>query len=160
MIPMVLSRRFALLGLSLSVLTAATPLRAADAKSVRAAIEALDKKYDEAFNKGDAGALASLHLDDAQILAPDAETVKGRPAIEQFWKAEIKSATTLGAKNASKPIEIEEHGGVAHETGSWVSIKAGGSIIEEGKYLVLWKKHDGQWKIFRETWNVKRAATK
>ncbi len=121
---------------------------------------AQEKKYDEAFNKGDAKALASLYLEDAQILAPDGDVVKGRQAIEEFWKAEIKSAASDGIKSVSTPIEVEQHGRVAHEAGIWVNTKADGSVAMEGKYFVLWRKQSGQWKIYRETWNRKGPATK
>lgn len=150
-----LPRRRALFGLSLTFLALTNPSRAADAGETRTAILALEKKYDEAYNKGDAAALASLYLDDAQILSPDKDPVKGRPAIQEHWQAEIKTSVAAGEKNYSEPLEIEDHGSVAHETGKWFAKKADGTVMQEGRYFVLWKKKAGQWKIYRETWNLK-----
>ena len=41
----------------------------------------------EAFNKGDIAALANMYSEDAYSLPPAAESVRGRSAIQQFWKS-------------------------------------------------------------------------
>ena len=50
------------------------------------AIEAAVQRYVEASNQGDADALASLYADDAVLLPPDHEPVRGRAAIGDFWR--------------------------------------------------------------------------
>jgi uncharacterized protein (TIGR02246 family) len=47
-------------------------------------LPALDQKYDEAFNNGDAVALAATYTEDG-ILVHDAGPVYGREAIEKYY---------------------------------------------------------------------------
>lgn len=137
---------------SLTVLAAGPAVvAAADNSKTRAAIEALEKKYDQALNKGNAAELAALYEDDARIFAPDHEIVKGSKAILAFWKEE--SAKAMEEPNESSPLEIEDYGDVATEMGAWKSRKANGELAEQGKYMVIWRQHGGGWKIHRETWN-------
>ena len=151
MIRHTLVRWLALLTLLFSCILPPNPLTAAEPKATRAAMEALGKKYDDAFNKRDATALASLYAPDAQIILPEQDFIVGRPAIEKFWKTEL--AVSVG-RQTSTTIEVENHGEVAFETGEWVVIMPDGGIADRGKFLLVWKRSDGQWKIHRETWNL------
>jgi ketosteroid isomerase-like protein len=35
-----------------------------------------------------------------------------------------------------------------------------GKQIDKGKYIVLWKKEDGKWKLFRDCYNSDLPAVK
>ena len=35
-------------------------------------------------------------------------------------------------------------------TGTWSH--ANGTVVNRGRYLLVWKKDDGKWKILRDTW--------
>ena len=52
----------------------------------KATIQSLNDKFAQAFNAGDAAAVAALYTDDAVILPPGAEMMKGKNAIRAFWK--------------------------------------------------------------------------
>jgi uncharacterized protein (TIGR02246 family) len=52
----------------------------------KSTIEKLNDAWTAAFNKGDAAAVAALYTDDAYVLPPGADMVKGRSAIESFWR--------------------------------------------------------------------------
>jgi ketosteroid isomerase-like protein len=147
-----LRRRQILKMAGLSLIAATQTHRAAEKASVRSIIEAIEKKYDDALNAKDAVTLASLYLENAQILAVDKPIVKGRAAIEEFWKSETAAATE-GARNVSTPLEVEEHGRNATETGTWKETKANEELVATGKYLVVWSLQGTQWKIHREIWN-------
>ncbi len=51
-----------------------------------ATIQKLDDAWSDAFNKGDAAAIAAMYAEDAYLLPPGHDMVKGRAAIEGFWK--------------------------------------------------------------------------
>src|SRR5258708_33159590 len=52
----------------------------------KATIEKLNDVWTAAFNKGDAAAVAALYTEDAYVLPPGSAMVKGRAAIEAFWR--------------------------------------------------------------------------
>ena len=52
----------------------------------KATIEKLNDAWTAAFNKGDAAAVAAMYTEDAYVLPPGAEIVKGHVAIEAFWR--------------------------------------------------------------------------
>ena len=57
---------------------------------IRSAYEA----WNEAFNRGDAGAVASLYTEDAKLLPPTHDVIEGRRAIEEFWNGLFKAGVT------------------------------------------------------------------
>src|SRR5262245_41069489 len=55
-----------------------------------AAVRKLAEKFMEAFNRGDARALASFWTDDGEYIDPDGDTIRGRAAIEKDYVAFFK----------------------------------------------------------------------
>ena len=49
-------------------------------------IQKLDNAWSQAFNRGDAAAIAAMYAPNADVLPPGHDMVKGRAAIEAFWK--------------------------------------------------------------------------
>ena len=56
----------------------------------KAVIQEADDKWAETFNKGDAAALAAMYTEDAYMLPPGAEMMKGRRAIAAFWGQQMQ----------------------------------------------------------------------
>jgi ketosteroid isomerase-like protein len=81
--------------------------------------------------------------------------VTGRAAVTEFW------ANALVAGIASAVLTTEEvsyaGGDTATEIGSAVLSAKDGSVVDEGKYIVLWKQEDGTWRLHRDIWNSNRA---
>ena len=125
-------------------------IASAQSGAVKAAIDAANKKFGAAVTAGNAADVAGLYTDDAMVLPPNGETVTGRPAIEKLFQALVAAGIkeiTLTAK------EVESHGDAATEIGVY-SVKDGtGKEIDRGKYMVSWKKIQGQWKLHRDIWN-------
>lgn len=132
------------------VLCLVSPFGKAHAQDVRAAIVAAEKEFDAAYAKGDIKALGTLYAPDAQILVPDGDIIKGRPAIEAAMVVEMAAG---GRKMSSKTIEAEGHGDWAYETGTYVITGASGKVDEDGKSMAIWKQIDGRWRIFLEIYN-------
>ena len=74
---------------SLFVILAASGARAEDLH----AVQALNDGLAAAFNSGDSGRLAQLYAEDAVLLPPGAELIKGKPKIEDYYRAALPTVT-------------------------------------------------------------------
>ena len=125
--------------------------------NVREAIESGDNEFMESFKHGNAAAIAALYTEEGQLLPPNSDFIKGKKAIETFWKG----AMEMGIKSAK--LEIVEVGGLgetAYEVGKYTLFADNENILDSGKYVVIWKQTDGQWKMHRDIWNSLMPASK
>ncbi|MCF8332143.1 MAG: DUF4440 domain-containing protein [Bacteroidales bacterium] len=119
-------------------------------------IEAVNKSIMEAFEKGDATAIASYYTSDAQMFPPNTPTIEGAESIRKFWK----SGMERGIKEAIfETKSAKSTGNTAVEEGMFKLLAQGDHLISEGKYILTWEKVDGNWKITRDMWN-KNAPVK
>jgi uncharacterized protein (TIGR02246 family) len=126
----------------------------AAAQSAREDIEAALTKFMDAFNSGNAAAVAEMYTEDAAVLPPDGKRVDGRKGVEEFWQGAIKG----GMKNLTlNALEVEERADLAYEVGAFtldVPSEGGALSTVAGKYIVIWKKgDDGRWRLHRDIWN-------
>jgi len=114
------------------------------------AIAAAYEKFVDAVARGDADAITALYTEDARILPPGGDIVSGRAALPAFWAAMLG----MGIKRCSfDTLEVEEHGDAAIEIGR-VTLYADGDVqIDTPKYLVVWKREDGKWRMHRDIFN-------
>jgi ketosteroid isomerase-like protein len=121
----------------------------AQSGDARAAIEGVNRKFE------DAAATTALYTADAVLLAPNAPQAKGQAALLEFWKAAL--AGVPGPIKLTTQ-ELVAHGDAAHEIGAYQVSTADGKVAEKGKYVVIWKREGGQWKLHRDIWNSDAAA--
>jgi uncharacterized protein (TIGR02246 family) len=117
-------------------------------------IQKLNDAWLAAFGKGDSHALAELYTEDAYVLPSGAEMVHGRQAIQGFWDNTMKQ---IGDGKLTS-IDIQPLGpDAAREIGTF-SFKTKGNTPEEisGKYVVVWRKIDNQWKLATDIWNMNK----
>ena len=120
----------------------------------KATIQSLSDKFAQAFNAGDAAGVADLYTEDAVILPPGAEMMKGRTAIQAFWKG---AAEQLGNGKLTtvdvKPLGSDR----ALEIGTF-SFRTKASQPQEitGKYEVVWEKVGSDWKLATDIWNTNK----
>jgi uncharacterized protein (TIGR02246 family) len=137
-------------------LGAGTSLNAYGQGDPRAEIERANAALAAAFEKQDAAAAAAMYTETGQIFPPNSDALEGRAAIEQFWKATLAQGI---ARVELKTVEVESLGDSVVETGRATLYSDGGTIIDRAKYLVVWKKVGGQWKLHRDIWNSSQAAS-
>lgn len=117
-------------------------------------IQNLNDQFAKAFNAGDIASLASLYAEDAVILPPGAEMMKGRTAIQAFWKS---AAEQLGDAKLTA-VDVKPLGSnAAREIGTF-SLRTKGSQPQEitGKYVVVWEKAGSDWKLATDIWNMNK----
>jgi ketosteroid isomerase-like protein len=109
----------------------------------------------EAFNAGDASAVAGLYAEDAKLMSPGSSVVEGRAAIEEFWGGVFgigEVSLTLGTS------EAHNNGTLGYSVGSYtLSIQPaeGEPMADEGKYIIVWKRGPtGRWELAVDIWNT------
>jgi uncharacterized protein (TIGR02246 family) len=130
------------------------PQKEMDVAQVRKAIEEGNVKFGEAVRQGAGVAIAALYTEDATLLPPDSEMIKGKTAIEAFWKGGLQ----MGIKDAVlTTVDVSGSGDIAYEIGRYVlKIQPAGAepLEQKGKYVVVWKKTpEGAWKLHVDIWN-------
>ena len=114
----------------------------------RRAIEAAVQRYVDASNQGDADALASLYADDAMLLPPDHEPVRGRAAIGDFWR----QGTDEGLEVTTLTVEVQ--GDLGYLVGRYHLPATDEEPADSGKYVMCLKRQrDGAWKLTADIWN-------
>ena len=119
-------------------------------------IQAANGEFMAAFAAGDAQALATLYAENGMLLPPNSDFVSGTAAIQEFWQA-VMDAGVAGAK-----LTVEEAQGLddtAWEVGRYALYDPAGSTIDEGKYIVLWKRTEAGWRLHRDIWNSSRPMS-
>jgi uncharacterized protein (TIGR02246 family) len=135
------------------VLALSLPAVAQDGGDLRAQIGKLSKAWEKAYNAGDAAALAALYGKDAVVMPPNAEPASGSAAIRTFFDGDVKS----GAKMALTVEDVSGSGENVVESGKFVATSADGKHLDHGKYVTVYKKAGGGWKIYRDIWNSNMA---
>ena len=99
------------------------------------------------FNQGDAARTAAHYAVDAEILPPRHPAIEGRPAITAFFQANIDKYISFGTDTQWSVVR----GDLAIEQGTYnVRNVRVGENVEAGKYLRIWKRTDGAWKLYRD----------
>lgn len=125
------------------------------ASDIRTLIGSANTQFGSAFKRGDAAAMADLYTSGAQLLPANSDFIRGTAAIRTFWQSVID----MGLKDASlETIEVEDHGDTAIEVGRYRLLAAGGAVADQGKYMVVWKKDNGTWKLHRDIWTTSQPA--
>ena len=118
----------------------------------KAPIEKLNDVWTAAFNKGDAAAGAALYTEDAYVLPPGSAMVKGRAAIEAFWR---QAAQQMSDAKLTTIDVLPLGRSAAREIGT-VTLKTKSQPPQEvvGKYVVVWRKIGRDWKLATDIWNT------
>jgi uncharacterized protein (TIGR02246 family) len=118
----------------------------------KATIEKLNDVWTAAFNKGDAAAVAALYTEDAYVLPPGSAMVKGRAAIEAFWR---QAAQQMSDAKLTTVDVLPLGRSAAREIGT-VALKTKSQPPQEvvGKYVVVWRKIGRDWKLATDIWNT------
>lgn len=121
-------------------------------------IAAGNRLFAEAAGKRDVDAIANLYTKDAIVLPPEGPMVIGRDAVRGAWKAAMDQGLT-GVKIESLKVEVS--GDTATDVGhaSMVMKPAGApATTVEVKFMAIWKKTRGQWRIHRDMWSPRAPA--
>ena len=157
---------FAIMGLAISFATLASAQQKDTVDpQVAEQLSALSKKTDEAFNKGDAAALAPLYTEDA-VLVNDTGPIYGREAIVKHWAEvfkQVQFSNHLDKRDQNSPHIIGTTGNEAWSNGEWSTTLKGekfGPVDAKGHWIEIYRREGDTWKKRLDMWNVTPAPTK
>ena len=119
-------------------------------------IEALDRAWVEAFNRGDIDALISLYAEDVVAIPPDHPNIHGREAVAAWLRTSFRTH-----RFHQELTNDEVHAGpdwavmYGHLKLTVTPRDGGRSTTVSGKHMVVWRRDDrGAWKAWRDIWSV------
>ena len=125
-----------------------------DLATAKSSVERENSKFIEAFKKGDSAGVASNYGQDAWVLPPNGDIVKGNEIVS-LWGSFIRS----GVKDLK--LSTDDISGNAEqlaETGNYEIYGDQNKLLDKGKYVVVWKSQNGNWKMYRDIWNTNMPA--
>jgi uncharacterized protein (TIGR02246 family) len=128
--------------------------------SGEAAIKQVADAYVKATLAGDAKAIAALYTEDAVEMPPNVPSVKGRPAIEQYYMKLFSGGTKVG-QFALTHLESRAVGDTGYDVGTYQqSMNPPGQTTatsDTGKYVVILRRSQGAWKVAYAIYNSDQA---
>jgi uncharacterized protein (TIGR02246 family) len=107
------------------------------------------------FNAHNGDAIGQLYTENGRLLPVNSNVIEGQKNIGQFWNAVFE----MGIDNATITTKhVESFGDTAVEEGEYSLFGADNNKLDDGKYIIIWKKVDGQWKLDRDIFSTNMPA--
>ena len=102
----------------------------------------------------DAAGIAELYAQDGAVMPPNAPIGKGRTAIQKTW-ASMMRTPGFGLTFVPEQIVVSSSGDMALDRGTYsLTIAPDGTMqTDTGKYVVVWRKIDREWKVAADIFN-------
>jgi ketosteroid isomerase-like protein/membrane protease YdiL (CAAX protease family) len=97
--------------------------------------------------------IGAAYTEDAKIFPGDRDIIAGRSDITGYWKMPEDIQITY---HKVTPVEIKIKGKEAYDYGYYEGTtkgKDGNESSWKGKYVIIWKKVDKEWKMYLDIWN-------
>lgn len=133
------------------------PLLAQDYQGPEEDIEQIlanTKAFSAAVVAGDLDGIVDAYTEDGKIFPNNRPILEGREALAAYWKPGPDYRTSY---HLLTPLEIKVTGDEARDYGTFEGRTVGPEGEEtswRGKYVVVWKKVDGEWKMYLDIWNA------
>lgn len=144
-----------LMVLSLLFRSAAIAQSGADLEEAKKAIAESNNIYFQAFVKHDSSIFTNRYAEDCCIMAPNAPARCGPHAALEFFHIAYDQFKLRNGKFITLHVYGDGKEYVTEE-GLWQSFDANNVLMDDGKFLVLWKKTPKGWKMFRDSFSSNR----
>lgn len=127
--------------------------RAAEAEAIRA----LSREWLVADQARDVEKAVSFYADDAVELASNTPLVTGKEAVRAWYHTWLP-LPNVSISFATVSVEVAERGDLAWERGTYefTAETPKGKDVDTGKYMTVWKKVGGAWKVAADMANSDR----
>jgi ketosteroid isomerase-like protein len=129
---------------------------------LRQQLDAKIQKYNEAFDKNDAGAVAAFFTEDA-VLVTDKGPIYGREAIEKHFAdlfQNVHFSNHIDKADQYSPHIIGTAGNEMWSNGEWsltLQEKTGDPIPLKGYWSEIYVREGDAWKVRMQIWNITPA---
>lgn len=110
--------------------------------------------FTTALERGDAAGACAVYADGARLVAPSAELIEGRDAIEAYWQAGVDTGIQRLELEA---LDVIRGAALACEVGRYalrLVPETGGTVFEAGTYVLVHEQQvDGSWRWVIEMFN-------
>ena len=120
--------------------------RPADQVALKAEIMKANSEFSQALASKNVDALLDMYTSDARLMFPHMPAIQGKENIRAFFQQSIDGGLT-GINLSTEEVNGTDE--IAMEMGRY-ELMAGGNKVDEGNYLVEWKKVDGRWLLHRD----------
>lgn len=144
---------FDFLALVVAALSGIPLLEAQTAVSDSAAIHELGRQFSAAYVRGDVGAMTELYASDAVLFPEQSAPITGREAIRRYWTPDPGRRVT---RHVIIPTQITVDGRHAYDHGTFEIAGARDGTAWgpfRGKYVVVWRREGGSWRMHLDIWN-------
>ena len=121
-----------------------------------AAIRNADTEWSHAVEAKDLDKTTSFYAEDASAYPFNAPVAAGKDSIRQLW-SHLFESPGFHLQFAPTKVEVAKAGDMAYDAGTF-ELKMNGSDgspkTTQGKYVVVWKKQNGQWKAVADIFNT------
>lgn len=126
-----------------------------DAGAIEDEIRRLVDGWVDAIEREDIDAIVELYAPSGMFMVPNAPNAKGRDAVRTVWE-QILSRPELSLVFSPNHIDAAEAGDMAYDVGTYeISFAVeDGRVEDHGKYVVVWRRHQGEWKIEADIFNT------
>ena len=113
-------------------------------------IDAANLEFVKLFNTSDSVGLANMFTIDGKSMEPNEPSFNGRREIQRHYAIVMKAGNNkLGLVTTG--LWGDEQ--MLAEEGIYTFMDKNEKVLDKGKYIVLWKKEEGNWKLFRDCYN-------
>ena len=144
------------LALALSACSGSDDSMQAEVSASKTELGQMNRDFAAALNAKDAQAAAALYAEDAVLIPPGEPLVRGRDAIEDYWRAAIEAGDIRDV--SVETMDALSSGSLGYETGSFVLTANGPdgeAVTDRGRYIELLRREpDGRWLSTHGIWNA------
>lgn len=111
------------------------------------------KQFSQWYMNANYKAMSEAYTMDGKIFPDRTKIIEGRQAIEERWKLP-ENVKILN--HVVHPEEIEIVGNTAYDYGYYegtTKLSNGEVTNWKGKYVIVWKKIEDDWKMYLDIWN-------
>lgn len=125
-----------------------------DSAADEQAIRGINERWLRLIADKDAAAIAQLYAEDAAVMPSNEKAAVGREAIGRWWDRSMKMPG-YDLTFQTDQLVLSRSGDMALDRGTYRfrATPPEGAVDDTGKYVVVWRKIDGEWEVAADIFN-------